>query len=156
MIERKGLRWWRSLPAIYNGQQLRHVIIDDEPWFVAADVCRCIGMNTDKGTYRWTASLGPGEKQTILHSQYPQLRCGFRGAEVAVLSESGLYRLLMRSNKPTAIPFQNWVVQEVLPSIRKTGGYLMNEHARASGLGPLQAPTVFCGFHRCLTGRLGG
>ena len=46
------------------------------------------------------------------------------------VSESGLYKFIMRSDKPEAIAFQNWVTKEVLPSIRKSGGYLLNENAR--------------------------
>lgn len=46
------------------------------------------------------------------------------------ITESGLYKLIMRSDKDTAKPFQDWVTRDVLPAIRKTGGYLLNEHAR--------------------------
>ena len=46
------------------------------------------------------------------------------------ISESGLYKLIMRSRKPQARKFQDWVTREVLPAIRKTGGYLLNEEAR--------------------------
>lgn len=49
-----------------------------------------------------------------------------------LISESGLYKLIMRSKKPEAKDFQNWVTKEVLPSIRKTGGYLLNEAARTT------------------------
>lgn len=49
------------------------------------------------------------------------------------VSESGLYKLIMRSNKPQAKPFQNWVTQVVLPSIRKDGGYVMGEEKVVSG-----------------------
>jgi phage anti-repressor protein len=51
---------------------------------------------------------------------------------ISIVSESGLYKLIMRSDKPDAVAFQNWVTKEVLPSIRKTGGYLLNEQARTT------------------------
>lgn len=41
-----------------------------------------------------------------------------------IITESGLYKLILRSRKPEAIAFQNWITQEVLPTIRKTGGYI--------------------------------
>ena len=47
-----------------------------------------------------------------------------------VASESGLYRLIMRADSAKSKPFRDWVVREVLPSIRRTGGYLLNENAR--------------------------
>ncbi len=50
-----------------------------------------------------------------------------------VVSESGLYKLIMRSAKAETVDIQNWVTREVLPSIRRTGGYLLNEHARETG-----------------------
>lgn len=53
-----------------------------------------------------------------------------RAPRLVVVSESGLYKLIMRSDKATARPFQDWVTKEVLPSIRRTGGYLLNEAAR--------------------------
>ncbi|WP_425292724.1 BRO-N domain-containing protein [Agrobacterium tumefaciens] len=46
-----------------------------------------------------------------------------------MISESGLYKLIMRSDKPEARKFQDWVTRDVLPAIRKTGGYLLNEEA---------------------------
>ena len=53
------------------------------------------------------------------------------GAGMATaITESGLYKLIIRSDKPEAREFQDWVTREVLPAIRKTGGYLLNEEAR--------------------------
>lgn len=53
---------------------------------------------------------------------------GPQGKPVAAISESGLFKLIMRCDKPVAKPFQDWVTKEVLPSIRKTGGYRMEDH----------------------------
>jgi hypothetical protein len=55
-----------------------------------------------------------------------------KGRTSVFVSESGLYKLIMRSDKPEAKVFQNWVTKEVLPSVRKTGGYLLNEQARTT------------------------
>ncbi|KTE76956.1 hypothetical protein ATE59_08650 [Sphingopyxis sp. A083] len=45
----------------------------------------------------------------------------------SAVTESGLYKLIMRSDKPEAVEFQNWVTREVLPAIRRTGGYVMKD-----------------------------
>ena len=58
---------------------------------------------------------------------------GFRGFGVLVLNESGLYKLVMRSNKPEAKAFQDWVTRVVLPDIRKDGAYLLGEEKVATG-----------------------
>ncbi len=52
------------------------------------------------------------------------------GVNLTLLSESGLYQLVIRSDKPLARPFQDWVAREVLPAIRKDGAYIMGEEAR--------------------------
>ncbi|MDQ7835598.1 MAG: BRO family protein [Humidesulfovibrio sp.] len=53
--------------------------------------------------------------------------------KVAVISESGLYKLIMRSDKPAAKRFQNWVTREVLPALRKDGMYVMGEEKVKTG-----------------------
>jgi prophage antirepressor-like protein len=93
------------------------VTIGSDPWFVAADVCRALGMNLGGGTHRHTGRLGPAEKQTGTGSQIAGLRTG----QVALISEPGLYKLAMRSDKPQAKAFQDWIAHQVLPSIRKHG-----------------------------------
>lgn len=76
------------------------------------------------------------------------------GRLVNLISESGLYKLVMRSEKPQAKAFQDWVKKDVLPAIRKDGGYIMGEEKVATGemsedekrLVTSQAdPQIFCG-----------
>jgi len=55
------------------------------------------------------------------------------GVDLTLLSESGLYKLIMRSDKPTARPFQDWVTRDVLPAIRKDGAYIMGEEKVRTG-----------------------
>ena len=85
-----------------------------DPWFVAKDACDCLGITNvsqacqaldddEKGIYK-VYTLGGSQ-------------------DMMLISESGLYTLIMRSNKPEAKVFRKWVTSEVLPSIRKTGGY---------------------------------
>jgi len=114
----------------FNSQPLRHVEIDGVLWFAAPDACRCLGMDVAKGTYKWLVGLTGDERRIINRHEYPQLGWGKGAPTLAVVSEPGLYRLISRSEKPEAKMFDRWVRHEVLPSIRQTGGYLLNEHAR--------------------------
>jgi prophage antirepressor-like protein len=109
----------------FNDNELRHVLIDGEPWFPAVDVCRCIGIGNP------TMAVRP------LSDDQKTLRT-FEGSKSALnaISESGLYALVLRAQrvKPDAIKFQDWVTREVLPAIRKTGGYLLNEDMRSTAV----------------------
>lgn len=106
---------------------LCRALVDAEgnPWFVAKDVCQILDL-TD--TYRAVENLEEDEKGT---SKVRTL-----GGEQAmiIISESGLYTLIFRSNKPNAKTFRKWVTSEVLPSLRKTGRYEMP--GMAAGPGP--------------------
>lgn len=93
---------------------LRIVDIDGNPWFIAADVCKALGLgNVSKACER----LDDDEKLVS------QLVIAGQNRDVLLLNESGLYNLILTSNKPQAKPFKKWVTSDVLPSIRKTGGY---------------------------------
>lgn len=102
---------------------LRIVMVDGASWFVAADVCLILSLDNQAMAYR---RLAADEKCYISRTDL-----GLPGGRPMVgISESGLYKLIMRSDKHTAQPFQEWVTREVLPAIRKTGGYLLNENVR--------------------------
>lgn len=88
-----------------------------EPWFVAKDVCDILELTNPAVALQ---SLDDDEK-TNLSNSYVWSEPGRRPL---IISEPGLYRLVMRSRKPEAKEFQRWVTHEVLPSIRKTGGYI--------------------------------
>ncbi|WP_454199508.1 BRO family protein [Nocardia sp. Marseille-Q1738] len=102
------------MPFTYEGATVRTVVIDGEPWFVARDICNILGLpnlsmamqrlaDDEKGVNRIDTPGGP--------------------QEMAVVSESGMYALVLRSDKPEAARFRRWITTEVLPTIRKTGGY---------------------------------
>lgn len=94
--------------------QVTVIDIDGEPWFVAADVCRILGIvNTSDAL----SSLDDDEKLTSVIPRAGQNR------SVNLVSESGLYELIFRSNKPIAKTFRRWLRKEVLPALRKTGTY---------------------------------
>lgn len=87
-----------------------------DPWFVAKDVCDILGLENSR---KATADLDSDEKNTVTISD------GIPGnPNKTIISEPGLYKLIMRSRKPEAKEFQRWVTHEVLPSIRRTGGYI--------------------------------
>lgn len=109
----------------FEGHNVRVVLLNnDEPWFAAVDVCQCLGI---LNTSRACSALMPDEKvvQPLNSLGGPQ--------RTTVLSESGLYKLIFRSDKPAAKKFQDWVNREVLPAIRKDGMYVMGEEKVRTG-----------------------
>lgn len=99
----------------FRGRNVRTVIKDGEPWFVAKDVCDVLGINDPSMAIR---DLDEDEKGTST--------IGTLGGNQTMLTvnESGLYALIFKSRKPEAKAFRKWVTSEVLPAIRKTGGYI--------------------------------
>lgn len=105
--------------------------IDGNPWFVAADVLRCLGFSTERGTYQRLKPLSSDEKRTV-----PPKSFGGKGsASLTAISESGLYKLTLRAQRsnPEAARFQDWITREVLPAIRKDGAYVMGEEKVRTG-----------------------
>jgi len=118
-----------------NTHHIRVVDIGGEPWFLATDVCKALGLpfgNGAGGVGRYLYNLAEDERRLIAKcdliapSTFPN-----RG--VTAISESGLYKLILRSDKPQAKPFQDWVTRVVLPAIRKDGGYIQGEEKVAKG-----------------------
>ena len=102
------------------------VEINGEPWFVAKDVCSALGLALHNGSVsHHLRALDAAEISSMSNVEVTIPGIGM--AHAKLVSESGLYKLVMRSDKPLAKPFQDWVTQEVLPSIRKTGMYVAGE-----------------------------
>ena len=93
---------------------VRVVMLDDAPWFVASDVC---GVLDYRDAFNAVRILDADEKDT--HN----VSTPGGDQRVTIISESGLYALVLRSRKPEARQFRKWVTAEVLPAIRKTGRY---------------------------------
>lgn len=109
----------------YEGAEVRTVQIDGEPWFVLADICRELELsNPSKVADR----LDPDEKANF--------ELGLRGGSTNLINESGLYTVILRSDKPQAKPFRKWVTSVVLPSIRKTGSYSVQQPNAFENLSP--------------------
>lgn len=102
--------------------QIRTTTIDDEPWFVAADVCRALELNN---VSRAVDRLDDDEKMTLTSSEG---HSGQRGGaqSMNMVNEPGLYTLVLGSRKPEAKAFKRWITHEVLPAIRRTGAYATN------------------------------
>jgi prophage antirepressor-like protein len=101
-----------AFPA--TGQQVRSLLIDGEPWFVAADVARILGYRMASDM---TRRLDEDEKGT--HSA----RTPGGAQDMAVISEPGLYTAVLGSKVHDAKAFKRWVTHDVLPAIRRTGTY---------------------------------
>lgn len=99
--------------------KVRTVTLDGAPCFVAADVCRALDIANSRDAVN---RLDDDEKNTVV------LTDGNRGnPNVTVVTESGLYSLVLGSRKPEAKQFKRWITHEVIPTIRKTGGYVNND-----------------------------
>lgn len=77
-------------------------------------------MDMHAGTSQWLTRLGADEKKRITKKTHPDLFSG-SSWHTNLISESGLYKFITRSDKPEAKPFQEWVTRDVLPALRKHG-----------------------------------
>lgn len=103
------------VPFNYHDKQVRTISKDGEPWFVAKDVCEILGHTNSRVAVERLDSdeKGVSKVYTLGGEQ-----------DMTVINESGLYSLVLTSNKPEAKEFKRWVTHEVIPSIRKTGQYI--------------------------------
>jgi prophage antirepressor-like protein len=105
-----------AVPQVFNfeGNNVRIIDRKGEPWWVLKDVCDILGLTHTTNTAQ---KLKEDELNVV------QLHSGGQLRDMSIINEKGLYRVIMRSDKPDAERFQDWVFGEVLPSIRKTGSY---------------------------------
>ncbi|GEM_PF-1806115 len=98
----------------YKGKQVRTIQKDGETWWVLKDICGVLDLGNSRMVFERLDEDEKGVSQidTLGGKQNMQ-----------IINESGLYNVILRSDKPEAKPFRKWVTAEVLPSIRKTGGY---------------------------------
>lgn len=95
-------------------------MLEGEPWFVAADVCRALGLGNSRQTLSY---LDDDEKGVITSDTLGGKQ------EMSTINEPGLYSLILRSRKPEAKAFKRWITHEV---IRKTGGYIAGQETMGS------------------------
>lgn len=103
----------------FNNSEVRTTTINNEMWWVLADVCKILELTTPS---RVAERLDKDEvSQTHIIDSLGRLQ------NTTIINESGLYSVILRSDKPQAKPFRKWVTSEVLPTIRKTGGYVNDD-----------------------------
>ena len=108
----------------YQNNEVRTVERDGEPWFVLKDVCAVLNVSNPTVV-----------AERLDEDERAKFDLGRQG-QSWVINESGLYNVILRSDKPEAKPFRKWVTSEVLPSIRKHGAYMTPETLEAAILNP--------------------
>lgn len=115
----KELTDQKLIPFMFREYAVRALTDDKgEPWFVAKDICDVLGIVKAN---RSVAGLDTDEKDAHIMSTPGG------NQTMTIINEAGFYKLVLRSRKPEATDFQRWVTHEVLPSLRKTGYYSMNQ-----------------------------
>ena len=99
--------------------QIRTVLINGEPWFVGKDVAASLGYS--RPDHAINSHTDPEDKLMY------QIGTSGQARQMLVINESGLYSLILSSKQPSAKIFKRWITSEVIPSIRKTGGYATPE-----------------------------
>ena len=116
-----------SLQMFYNeemGVNVRSKVIDNEPWFVAKDICNALDIANPRDAIK--KMLDEDEKGVANFYTPAGNYQGGGNQQLNIVNESGLYNLIFRSRKPEARAFRKWVTNVVLPSIRRTGSYSSN------------------------------
>ena len=105
----------------FKGKEIQIKVVNNEPWFLAADIAKALS-NTDVSNMVKSANIKDYHVRTYLNRTL--------GGEQKMLfvDEAGMYKILMKSRKAVAEEFQDWVSEQVLPSIRKTGSYSVNQN----------------------------
>ena len=122
------------VPFNFNDHQVRVITIDGEPWFVLADLCAVLSIgNPSEVNRRVRESLGDAALSLT------EVRSGGQRRQATIVSEAGMYEVVIRSDKPEAVAFRRWITAEVLPQIRKTGTYSVGPSIETA---PHRAPEV--------------
>jgi anti-repressor protein len=109
----------------YQDQQVRTIVMEGQPWFAAKDVCDVLEIkNTTDSIKR------------LDEDEVTRFNLGGLSGETNFVSEPGLFSLILGSRKPEAKTFKRWITHEVIPSIRKHGGYLTPEKVEEALLNP--------------------
>lgn len=116
------------IPLSFEHHSIRVVLVEEQPWWIATDLCVVLGLHN---THRALSKLDDDQKgiQTL----------NTLGGEqrLSIVSESGMWTLVTRSNKPAAKRFMRWLTGDVLPQLRRTGTYTMPGNAPAAPVDPL-------------------
>lgn len=99
--------------------EIRTIVIDEEPWFVGKDVAAALGYSNPRDAL--SKHVDDEDKGVAKHDTLGGTQ------DMTIISESGLYSLTLSSKLPSAKQFKRWITSEVLPTMRKTGGYVNND-----------------------------
>ncbi|KAF0435841.1 phage antirepressor [Pediococcus pentosaceus] len=112
----------------FEGNEVRTVLINDEPYFVGKDIADVLGYSRPDNAIRNHVDVD----DKLMH----QFSASGQSRNMLVINESGMYSLVLSSKLPNAKKFKHWVTNEVLPSIRKHGAYLTDEKIEEALLNP--------------------
>lgn len=125
------------VPAVFSfdSKEIRTIVVNGEPWFVAKDVAETLGYAKPENAV----------KSHCKRTETCPLESGGQVRHMTIIPEGDVFRLIVRSNLPAAEKFEAWVMDEVLPAIRKTGSYSAPKLQHFSV--PIEANAVFESFH---------
>lgn len=106
----------------FEGHDVRAIAIDGEPWFVGKDVAEALGYGKGKSITNAVTNHVDDEDKGVTKIMTPGGR-----QKMVIINESGLYSLILSSKLDSAKKFKKWITSEVLPSIRKNGGYIYGQ-----------------------------
>lgn len=116
---------------------VRIAVIENEPWFVGKDVAVILGYSNPQKAIRDHVD----EDDKTVNESFT-----VNGTQIVLINESGVYNLIFSSKLPKAKEFKRWVTAEILPSIRKNGGYVNNEEQFADAFLPYETPSEVRNF----------
>ena len=135
------------IPFDFESREIRTLLINDEPWFCAKDVCAVLGYANDSDAIKKHCREKGVAKRDSLTSGGKQ--------SLTFINEGNLYRLIIKSRKPEAQRFESWVCDEVLPAIRQHGHYQDTRGRMETLLGQTIGPHGFKMLNAVLEGKLG-
>lgn len=103
----------------FHGNQVRTIVKDEQPWFVLTDVCTVLDLGNP-------SQVKTRLEDGVISNEGIPDSLG-RTQQVTIINEDGLYDVILESRKPEARAFRKWITSDVLPTIRKTGGYVAND-----------------------------
>jgi prophage antirepressor-like protein len=112
----------KEIAKVFQDKPVRMLVQRGDPWWVLKDVCDVLGLTTPARV----AERLEEDEVSLAHF----VDSIGRSQETSIINESGLYSVIIRSDKPEAKAFRKWITSEVLPSIRKTGQYSVSTEAR--------------------------
>lgn len=121
------------IPFTFEDQAIRVILINDEPWFIANDLCAVLALANSRDALSRLDDdeKGVGSTDTLGGNQ-----------SLNIVSESGMYSLVLGSRKPEARRFKKWVTSDLLPTLRRTGRYSLTDQPRPIASADIDPPRI--------------